>query len=143
MSVKQISPQDAFEELKKDQNAVLVDVRTFEEFNFVGFVNPSDFDNRMILLPWQLYPEMSENPNFAHSLEESLKQLALKNNTEVKIFFLCRTGGRSDAAAHFAVNHGYKNCHNIISGFEGDLNAGTRRGQVNGWKASSLPWRQK
>ena len=143
MFVKQVTPQDAFEELKKDQNAVLVDVRAFEEFNFVGFVNPSDFGNRMILLPWQLYPEMTENPDFAASLADSLNQLGLEDNGQTRIFFLCRTGGRSDAAAHFALNAGYKNCYNIMFGFEGELNAGIHRGQVNGWKASSLPWRQK
>ncbi len=143
MFVKQITPQDAFVELKKDQNAVLVDVRTFEEFNFVGFVNPSDFGNRMVMLPWQLYPEMIENPDFAQNLAESLKQLGLENNGEIKLFFLCRTGGRSEAAANFSANCGYKNCYNIIYGFEGELNAGFHRGLVNGWKASSLPWRQK
>ena len=142
MPVTQISPQDAFEVLKKDKNAVLVDVRTFEEFNFVGFVNPADFENRMILLPWQLYPEMQENPDFAHALEESLSHLSV-NKEEANLLFLCRTGARSNAAAGFATNIGYSNCHNIISGFEGDLNSGSHRGQVNGWKASHLPWRQK
>jgi len=143
MSLKQVTPQEAFEELKKDQNAVLVDVRTFEEFNFVGFVNPSDFGNRMILLPWQLYPEMQENPDFAQNLSDALAQLNLADGDKTNLFFLCRTGGRSNAAAAFMKNCGYKNCFNILSGFEGELNEGNHRGQVNGWKASSLPWRQK
>jgi len=143
MSVKQVTPEEAFEELKKDQNAVLVDVRTFEEFNFVGFVNPSDFGNRMILLPWQLYPQMQENAEFASTLAQGLSELGFEDANETKIFFLCRTGGRSNAAAAFSQNCGYKNCFNIISGFEGELNSGNHRGQFNGWKASSLPWRQK
>jgi rhodanese-related sulfurtransferase len=144
MSVIQISPQDAFEALKNDQNSVLIDVRTFEEFNFVGFVNPAAFGDRMVLLPWQLYPEMSENSDFAHSLEESINHL-LPNcaKEKVQIFFLCRTGGRSNAAAAYATNLGYKNSHNITAGFEGELNEGNHRGTVNGWKASHLPWRQK
>ena len=144
MSVIQTSPFDAFEVLKNDKNSILVDVRTFEEFNFVGFVNPSAFDDRMILLPWQLYPEMSENSEFATSLEEAVNHLLPNFDKEkVKIFFLCRTGGRSNAAAGYAVNLGYKNCYNITAGFEGELNAGNHRGMVNGWKASHLPWGQK
>ena len=71
MSVIQINAQDAFELLKKDQNSILIDVRTFEEFNFVGIVNGVSFNNRMTLLPWQILPSMNENPDFAISLEKS------------------------------------------------------------------------
>lgn len=143
MSVIQISAVETFEALKNNQNSVLVDVRTFEEFNFVGFVDPSIFNNRMILLPWQLYPEMQENPDFAENLEKSLQNLSKDFDKNVKLFFLCRTGARSNAAAAFCLNIGYKNCYNVISGFEGDLNQGNHRGKTNGWKASNLPWRQK
>lgn len=143
MSVKQISAQDAFELLKKDPNSILVDVRTFEEFNFVGFVNPVEFNNRLVLLPWQLYPEMNENPEFAQNLEASLEKALGEKAKDAKILFLCRTGGRSNAAAHFAENLGHKECYNITAGFEGDLNKNEQRGNVSGWKASHLPWRQK
>lgn len=142
MSVTQISAQEAFELLKNDQNSALIDVRTFEEFNFVGFVDPASFDGRMILLPWQLYPEMEENLDFAHNLTKSLAQLSLPID-KACLFFICRTGARSNAAAEFALNSGYENPHNILHGFEGDLNSGSHRGLVNGWKASNLPWRQK
>ena len=146
MSVNQIEAPDAFELLKTDNNSVLIDVRTFEEFNFVGFINPADFDNRLVLLPWQLYPEMNENPEFANNLEESLKKLFESDNIDkekVKLLFLCRTGARSNAAGAFCLNQGYKSCYNIINGFEGDLDFDGHRGNMNGWKASNLPWRQK
>lgn len=143
MSVIEISAQDAFAALKNDPNSVLVDVRTFEEFNFVGFVNPTDFSNRMALLPWQLYPEMNENAEFAINLEASLEKLFGDKSRKVQIFFLCRTGGRSAAAANYALNLGYQNCYNITHGFEGDLNQNNHRAQINGWKADRLPWRQK
>lgn len=144
MSVTEINSTDAFETLKNEKNSVLVDVRTFEEINFVGFVDPSNFENRMILLPWQLYPEMQENPDFSHILEESLKELNLfDKKEELKIFFMCRSGARSTSAGNYILNLGYKNCYNITNGFEGDLNSGNHRGKVNGWKASHLPWRQR
>ena len=144
ISVTQINPQQAFDELKNNPNSVLIDVRTFVEFNFVGFVNPHAFGDRMILLPWQLYPEMQENPDFDHSLENSIQKLIPNfDKNQAKLFFLCRTGARSNAAAAHSINVGYKNCYNITAGFEGDLNEGSHRGKVNGWKASHLPWRQK
>lgn len=143
MSVKQISPQEAFEILKKDPNSVLIDVRTYEEFNFVGFVNAVDFNERIVLLPWQLFPQMEENPAFDDSLEESLQKLLGDKSKEATLLFLCRTGGRSHMAAFHTQNLGYENCYNILSGFEGDFNNEQQRGKVNGWKASNLPWRQK
>ncbi|ARD86528.1 sulfurtransferase [Rickettsia sp. MEAM1 (Bemisia tabaci)] len=36
-------------------------------------------------------------------------------------------------AANFMANIGYKNCYNIIDGFEGNL-------QNKGWKQNNLPW---
>lgn len=143
MSVTQITPKDAFELLKNDQNSVLIDVRTFEEFNFVGFVNSSSFNNRMVLLPWLLAPAMNENPEFAPNLENSLKKLFGDQSQDAKALFICRTGGRSNSAANYAENLGYKNCYNVVAGFEGELDSKEQRGNVNGWKASDLPWRQK
>ena len=137
MSVIQINAQDAFERLKKDQNSILIDVRTFEEFNFVGIVNAAQFNNRMTLLPWQILPNMNENPDFAVSLEKAAPK------KDVHIFFLCRSGARSSQAANYATNLGYENCYNITSGFEGDLDQDQQRGKINGWKANNLPWRQK
>ncbi len=143
MAVIQVNPIEAFELLKNDQNSVLIDVRTKEEFSFIGIVNSEQLNDRMILLPWQNLPNMDENPAFSNILEESLAEFFNDNAKEVKIFFLCRTGGRSNQAANHAINLGYKNCYNIISGFEGDLDNKQHRGNINGWKADNLPWRQK
>ncbi len=143
MSVTQISAKDAFELLKKDKFAVLCDVRTVEEFNFVGTVNADSFGGKMTLIPWLLYPTMQENPNFSNLLEEALQKILEKEFKMTKIIFICKTGGRSNQAASHALNLGYKNCYNIINGFEGDLNQNQQRGKVNGWKADDLPWRQR
>ncbi len=143
MLATQINVKDAFELLKKDQDSVLIDVRTLEELNFVGSVNAEFFDNRLIFLPWQIWPRMDENPDFAIQLEESLQEIFGNNFKETKIIFLCRTGGRSNQAANYALNLGYKSCYNLVAGFEGDLNQEGHRGTINGWKANNLPWRQK
>jgi len=136
MSVEQISPQKAFELLKNQKNSVLIDVRTNEELNFVGVVDASSFDNRMILLPWQTLPQMQQNQSF-------VSDLLAKVNKDSEALFLCRTGGRSNQSANLASSLGYSKCYNIINGFEGDLDSKNHRGLVNGWKASNLPWEQR
>jgi rhodanese-related sulfurtransferase len=136
MSVEQISPQNAFELLKNQKNSVLIDVRTMEELSFVGVVNASSFENRLIFLAWQTLPQMEQNQNFANDL-------LAKVDKDNEVLFLCRTGGRSNQSAQLASTLGFKKTYNIINGFEGDLNSQNHRGLVNGWKASNLPWEQK
>ncbi len=143
MSVIQVTPVDALGLLKDDENSVLIDVRTPEEFIFVGNVDATKFNNRMILLPWQLLPNMDENPEFSNSLSDSIKEILGNDSKDNKLVFMCKVGGRSGQAAQYALNLGYKNCYNITNGFEGDLNDKGHRGEINGWKASKLDWRQR
>lgn len=143
MSVTQISAKDAFSLLTSEDNVLLIDVRTYEETHFVGFVDPASIDEKLVLLPWKLFPEMKINKQFGTAINEIVPKFFgedCKENT--KLIFICRSGGRSDQAAFEATTLGYKNCYNVISGFEGDVNANNHRGTVNGWKADNLPWRQ-
>ena len=45
--------------------------------------------------------------------------------------FLCRSGGRSAAAAHVATESGITPAYNVLNGFEGNADAG--------WRATGLP----
>jgi rhodanese-related sulfurtransferase len=135
MAINQISPQQAFEKLTHNKHSILIDVRTPEELNFVGIVDSAKFDNRMLLLPWQILPNMQLNPNFSNELMN-------KTSVDQELIFLCRTGVRSQHSAELAKNLGYENCFNVTNGFEGDLNEQGQRGKINGWKASNLSWRQ-
>jgi rhodanese-related sulfurtransferase len=58
------------------------------------------------------------------------------------VLLLCRSGGRSRAAAIALTGAGFKACYNIVEGFEGDRDGLGHRGSVGGWKAAGLPWRQ-
>lgn len=136
MNIKLATPKDAFEMLKNQKNSFLVDVRTNEEFNFVGNVDATQFENRILLNPWQILPQMQLNPNFANNLTSQIP-------LDATLFFICKTGGRSAQSAEFALSLGYQNCYNVVNGFEGDLNDDSQRGKTNGWKASNLPWRQR
>lgn len=136
MSAIQIAPQEAYIFLKNQKNAILVDVRTYEEFKFVGTVDASSFENRMLLLPLHNLPDMHTNPEFSSQILEKI-------STEQEILFICRSGFRSNQACEIAQNLGYKKCYNIINGFEGDLDSNNHRSNINGWKHCQLPWRQQ
>jgi len=62
---------------------------------------------------------------------------------EHHIYFLCRSGVRSLAAAEAAQAAGFPYVYNIADGFEGPPDRAGHRGTTSGWKAEGLPWRQK
>jgi rhodanese-related sulfurtransferase len=72
---------------------------------------------------------------------EHLQQAGL--TPENHIYFLCRSGARSMAAAQAAQAAGYAHVYNIADGFEGPPDGDGHRGTVAGWKADQLPWRQR
>lgn len=141
LMIKEITPNDAFLALKSG-NSVLVDVRTDAEFAFVGQVNLDSIDSSAILLPWKIFPAMAINPRFQISLEKILQERYKERCKEISLIFMCRSGARSYEAASYMASFGY-NCCNLINGFEGDLDSFSKRGNINGWKAMNLPWRQQ
>ena len=142
MSIQQIAASDAFLKLKNEKNTVLIDVRTDAEFTFVGVPDLRETNSSLILLPWKNFPTMNQNPDFTTKLETNLQEKFGDNSHEAQLIFICLSGGRSQQAALHMTQLGYKNCFNIVSGFEGDTDNLGHRGNINGWKSSHLPWRQ-
>ena len=140
--VLQISPSEAYKILQENPNSLLVDVRTREEIDFVGFVDLSQTSVKTILLPWKIYPNMAVDEAFTDKLSALVVKHFSSNPEETNLLFLCRSGNRSLEAALFMSDLGYHNCYNIINGFEGSHDELGHRGQTNGWKAKNLPWRQ-
>jgi len=134
-----LQPEDAWTLLKGDPNAVLVDVRTAPEWAFVGVPDLASLGRSAVLLEWQKYPAMQVSPSFAEDLQREAHGLAQK---DTPVLFLCRSGGRSRAAAIATTKAGFSRAYNIAGGFEGDLDTEGHRGRKNGWKAAELPWRQ-
>lgn len=135
--VENVPPRKTWEALKSDKQAQLVDVRTDAEWTFVGVPDLSPAGKEPALIPWQVYPTMQVNGAFV----EHLQQAGL--TPENHIYFLCRSGARSMAAAQAAQAAGYAHVYNIADGFEGPPDADGHRGTVAGWKADQLPWRQR
>ena len=135
-----IHAPEAWDLLKSNADAQLVDVRTAAEWTFVGVPDLSLIGRKVILVEWQTFPAMGRNPQFETAVAEQLKAVGASKDTPVA--FLCRSGGRSQAAATAMAAVGFSKCFNVAGGFEGDLYPLRHRGEANGWKSSGLPWVQ-
>ena len=135
--VPDVSPGEAWAALQNDPQAVLVDVRTDAEWNFVGVPELAAIGKQAVLIPWQVFPTMQVNGHFT----EHLRKAGI--TAESKVYYLCRSGARSLAAGQAAQGAGFPHAFNVADGFEGPPDAEGHRGTVAGWKADGLPWRQK
>ena len=135
--VEDIEPKQVWNTLQRDPKARLVDVRTDAEWNYVGLPDLHESGQEPVLIPWQIFPTMQVNGRFV----DHLKAAGL--TPENQIYFLCRSGVRSKAAAAAAQAAGFPHAYNVQDGFEGPPDADGHRGQVAGWKAEGLPWRQR
>jgi rhodanese-related sulfurtransferase len=132
-----IDCKEAWDVLQRDPSAVLVDVRTVPEWEFVGLPDLSSVGKQTALVQWQIYRGPAPNPDFLSELEGA----AIAKDATV--LFLCRSGARSKSAAIAATAAGYSTCYNVSGGFEGPPDGERHRGTVDGWKACGLPWEQR
>ena len=140
--VDQLAPADAYAALREDPDSALVDVRTRAEVAFVGGPDPDALDRPVALVEWVEFPSGQPNSRFVEDLKS-----ALGGRLPGRLFFLCRSGARSLAAARLVAERAREEgaaveCVNVAEGFEGDLDEEGHRGTVNGWKVAGLPWRQ-
>ena len=133
-----VSVEEAWRVLSENPNAVLVDVRTRAEWSFVGVPDLGAIGKEPLLAEWQVFPSMSPNPSFAADVGVALGQPGKSG----PVFFLCRSGARSKAAAIALTGQGFTQCYNIVGGCEGDPDEGRHRGHRSGWKALGFPWMQ-
>lgn len=135
--VENVSPTKVWDAVRTDAEAQIVDVRTDAEWTYVGLPDLTEAGKQPVLIPWQLFPSGQVNTGFI----DQMKQSGLTPSH--KIYFLCRSGVRSLAAAQAAQAAGFPNAYNIADGFEGPPDEDGHRGNVIGWKAENLPWRQR
>jgi len=122
-----VTPETAARWLASGE-AVMVDVRTDAEREWVGFVPGA------VPLAWKQWPGMAMNPGFDDGLKAAVP-------AGQKVVLLCRSGVRSIAAAKRAAELGLQ-AYNILEGFEGDPDQEAHRGRRGGWRFHGLPWRQ-
>jgi rhodanese-related sulfurtransferase len=130
-----ITPEEAWQLLDANPDAVLVDVRTDAEWRFVGVPDLSPLSRDAVFIEWNR-TDGTRNAGFV----DDLKAAGIAPG-ERPVVFLCRSGNRSIGAAEAATEAGIGPSYNILDGFEGNLDEQRHRGGT-GWKAVGLPWMQ-
>ena len=130
--VEEITPKEAFQILQDDVRAILLDVRSQVEFNYVG--HPPGALN----VPLQEHPHWQTDPAFVEKVIARLGEA----NKDATVLTLCRSGGRSLFAAQLLADAGFRRPVNIAQGFEGDKDEHNHRSNINGWRYHNLPWEQ-
>ena len=131
-----ISPQQAWDLLAENPDAVLVDVRTDAEWKYRRCARylldrPADRTDRMGRATDGRAQRQLRGP----------AEGGRHHAAERPGVFLCRSGQRSVGAAEAATAAGIGPSYNVLDGFEGALDEDGHRGAV-GWRALGLPWRQ-
>ena len=133
-----ITVQQAWDLLRDNPDAILVDVRTEAEWRFVGVPETSVIDRPTALIEW-VDGAGQRNGAFVDQLKQTLAGRAA--DSDAPVIFLCRSGQRSIGAATASTAAGFAPSYNVLAGFEGPLDADGHRGGA-GWRAEGLPWRQ-
>jgi rhodanese-related sulfurtransferase len=138
-----VTSKEAYEMWRsKPGEVTLIDVRTPEEFLFIGHAEMA-WNIPLAEQSYQWDPEkqqlpMSVLPDFVTRVQSIAKPDDI-------LMVTCRSGGRSAMAVNLLAKAGFKNVYNITDGVEGDAVKDANsvfNGQrmVNGWKNSGLPW---
>ncbi len=129
-----VSPKEAWQRLGQDTKSKFIDVRTKPEWTYSGFPNLASVGRRAEAVSYKLYPNFEINPDFIKQLEQ------VAADKSAPLYFMCRGGVRSLDAAKAATAAGWTECYNVTGGFDGAANDQQQRGQIDGWRASNLPW---
>lgn len=114
-----ITPYEAFEMLRLEDNVLLVDVRTSAEWEAS---TPKINEDKFCAL--SIY--QGSERTFNNAFVDDFNMICTDKNT--KVLFICKSGVRSMEAMNLILMSGYKNCFNISGGFEE-------------WKKADLPYK--
>lgn len=138
--------------MKQDGGAAVlfIDVRSRAEATFLGMPTLAD-----VLIPFQEFNgdtapwnergatfSLEANLDFIKQVDAEIARRSLPKSTPIIV--MCRSGGRSAAAASLLTKYGYAKVYSMVDGYEGDAapagapNAGQR--VINGWRVEGLPW---
>ncbi len=136
VKVNNVTPQEAWAVLQQEPAAVVLDVRSTLEFDYVGHPLGA------LPVPWKEAPAWQQNPDFAAQVRAKLQAQGATAPENMPILAICRSGGRSLQAAEELARHGFTRLYNILEGFEGERDANKHRGTSGGWRFHGLPWEQ-
>ena len=131
-----LTPAEAWELLQTNPRAVLVDVRTPNEWREIGIPDTSGIGRNPLFVQW-VSAQGEVNPNFVTEVQTAARE-QLGGQDPEQVIVLCRSGARSIAAATALTAHGAGPAYNVLQGFEGVPNSQGER-NINGWRNNGLP----
>ena len=136
-----VTAKEAYQMWQADpENVTILDVRTPEEFLFVGHP-PMAWK---IPLAAQSYDWVAEKDQFPMKpLPDFVARVQQAAKPDHTILVTCRSGGRSAMAVNALAQAGFTKVYNITDGMEGDGNGDSDSISQGGWKNSGCPWTKK
>jgi rhodanese-related sulfurtransferase len=133
-----LTPQQAWQMLEEDPQAILVDIRSTMEYLFVGHPKGA------VHVPWIDEPDWTVNPHFETEIRKLLLGGAVctRENPCAPVILICRSGKRSLEAGKALVAGGLSSVYHVDEGFEGELDEHHHRSTKGGWRFRGLPWEQ-
>jgi rhodanese-related sulfurtransferase len=138
VKMDEVLPEEAWDQLAADPDAVLIDVRCAEERSASGIPAVEQIDRKL----WEIEWPRDERRSVSCFLRDVVSRL--KQTPSERLFFLSCSGARARTAAKAVAavtgDLGQRlHVSPIVDGFEG------RPGhpdKIKGWKAADLPWRR-
>lgn len=128
-----------------DEGAFILDVRTPQEWNWVGHPGQNNLgegaylDGHVLNIAYEVYHEGYSKGDVLIVNTQFVKDVERLLNKNAAIITMCRSGKRSENAAKALEAAGFTNVYNMLTGFEGRTdNKGYRT--INGWKVDGLPY---
>ncbi len=133
-----ITPSESWKMIQDNPQSYLIDVRSTMEYLMVG--HPAG----AIHIPWLDEPDWTPNPRFCAQVREVMLGGLLGADEEngPAVVLICRSGRRSLEAGRVLIEGGFRNVHNVSTGFEGPLDKDHHRSSSSGWRFDGLPWQQ-
>ncbi len=137
-----LSSQQAFRCAVYNPDCYILDVRTAEEYRWVGHPGKnkagewSELADKVVNLPWEYVVNNKLVPN--KLFNPTARYWFGRDKDQVVLVTMCRSGSRSKAAATALEALGFT-VYNMEHGFEGDGDAFGYR-TLNGWKNDGLPY---
>ncbi len=141
-AIENVDEEYAYECATEDANCYILDVRTNAEWRWVGHPGMNmegdgeELEGKVVNISWLIMKknQLISNKKFLRHVNKQFKQV----KDEVELIAICRSGGRSLAAAKALDAAGYY-VKNLTHGFEGARDDKGYRTE-NGWKVEDYPY---
>lgn len=131
-----IDAKNTYKWMQEDSSVILVDVRTPEEWQFVGYTPMAQVMIPSVIFDYKKFDAKNGrygsavNNDFVAQFEEKLFDLGADKDTHFVV--MCRSGAtRAQPAAKMLDQYGYKNVWIMTDGFEGGK---VKDGEHKGWR---------